>query len=82
MLVAVSQASGTDEDFIDWEPLSRSRAPESGFMSIPYLNQNPEAQERVKAEIASQISELEADITARLEQLQIQTKEPHAPGVS
>ncbi|KAH3776587.1 hypothetical protein DPMN_178018 [Dreissena polymorpha] len=78
MLAEASQASGTDEDYIDWEPLSRSRVPDSGFRSTPYLDRGPEAQERVKAELASQISEHEADITATLEQLQIQRGEPLA----
>ncbi|KAH3845495.1 hypothetical protein DPMN_087776 [Dreissena polymorpha] len=62
-------------------PLSRSRVPESGFRSNPYIDRGPEAQDRVKAELASEISELEADITVTLEQLQIQREEPLAPGV-
>ncbi|KAH3887594.1 hypothetical protein DPMN_011612 [Dreissena polymorpha] len=58
MLAAASQASGNDDDYIDWEPLSRSRAPEPMFESTPYLNQD-----QMKAELASQISDLEAEIT-------------------
>ncbi|KAH3824849.1 hypothetical protein DPMN_126703 [Dreissena polymorpha] len=79
MLAAAFQASGTDDDYLDWEPLSRSRVLESGFRSTSYLDRGPEAQERIKAELASQISELEADITATLEQHQIQRGEPLAP---
>ncbi|KAH3845266.1 hypothetical protein DPMN_087541 [Dreissena polymorpha] len=52
-----------------------------GSGSTPYIDRGPEAQERVKAELASKISEPEADITATLEQLQIQRQEPLAPGV-
>ncbi|KAH3847304.1 hypothetical protein DPMN_089624 [Dreissena polymorpha] len=52
MLAAASQASGTDDDYIDWEPSSRSRAPEPMFVSTPYLNQD-----QMKAELASQISD-------------------------
>ncbi|KAH3825354.1 hypothetical protein DPMN_127229 [Dreissena polymorpha] len=63
MLVEESLASETEEDLIDWESLSRSMAPEPRFVSTPYLNQDPEAQDRMKAELASQISDLEADIT-------------------
>ncbi|KAH3803150.1 hypothetical protein DPMN_156851 [Dreissena polymorpha] len=53
MLAAASQASGTEE-----EHPSRSRAPEPMFVSTPYLNQD-----QMKAVLASQISDLEADIT-------------------
>ncbi|XP_052239462.1 uncharacterized protein LOC127850461 isoform X4 [Dreissena polymorpha] len=52
MLAATSQSSGTGE-----HP-SRSRAPEPMFESTPYLNQD-----QMKAELASQISDLEAEIT-------------------
>ncbi|KAH3725049.1 hypothetical protein DPMN_050878 [Dreissena polymorpha] len=53
MLAAASQASGTEE-----EHPSRSRASEPMCVSTPYLNQD-----QMKAELASQISDLEADIT-------------------
>ncbi|KAH3772653.1 hypothetical protein DPMN_173995 [Dreissena polymorpha] len=53
MLAAASQASETEE-----EHPSRSRAPEPMFESTPYLNQN-----QMTAELASQISDLEAEIT-------------------
>ncbi|KAH3815187.1 hypothetical protein DPMN_143709 [Dreissena polymorpha] len=53
LLAAASQASGTEE-----EHPSRSRAPEPMFVSTPYLNKD-----QMKAELASQISDLEADIT-------------------
>ncbi|KAH3824344.1 hypothetical protein DPMN_126179 [Dreissena polymorpha] len=52
MLAAASQASGTEE-----EHPSRSRAPEQMFVSTSYLNQD-----QINAELASQISDLEADI--------------------
>ncbi|KAH3713912.1 hypothetical protein DPMN_073715 [Dreissena polymorpha] len=52
MLAAAFQASGTEE-----HP-SRSRAPEPMFESTPYLNQD-----QMKAELASQISDLETEIT-------------------
>ncbi|KAH3722394.1 hypothetical protein DPMN_065352 [Dreissena polymorpha] len=57
MLTAASQASGTEE-----EHPSRSRAPEPMFVSTPYLNKD-----QMKAELASQISDLEADITRWVE---------------
>ncbi|KAH3834920.1 hypothetical protein DPMN_108253 [Dreissena polymorpha] len=52
MLAAASQSSGTEE-----HPC-RSRATEPMFVSTSYLNQD-----QMKAELASQISDLEADIT-------------------
>ncbi|KAH3794754.1 hypothetical protein DPMN_148292 [Dreissena polymorpha] len=53
MLAAAYQASGTEE-----EHPSRSRAPAPMFVSTPYLNQD-----QMKAVLASQISDLEANIT-------------------
>ncbi|KAH3819141.1 hypothetical protein DPMN_120874 [Dreissena polymorpha] len=62
-LVAESTAS-ENEDFVDWTPPC----------SAPYRNRD-----QVKAEltgVTSQILALEADITARWEQLQMQMREP------
>ncbi|KAH3718442.1 hypothetical protein DPMN_061246 [Dreissena polymorpha] len=42
----------------------------------PVQKEGPDAQDRVKAELASQISDLEADITACLEELQVRMREP------
>ncbi|KAH3734807.1 hypothetical protein DPMN_041256 [Dreissena polymorpha] len=45
-------------------------------VSMPVQKEGPDAQDRVKAELASQISDLEADITACWEELQMRMREP------
>ncbi|KAH3872790.1 hypothetical protein DPMN_036013 [Dreissena polymorpha] len=43
---------------------------------MPVQKKAPDVQDRVKAELASQISDLEADITACWEELQVRMREP------
>ncbi|XP_052286189.1 uncharacterized protein LOC127881957 [Dreissena polymorpha] len=45
-------------------------------VGMPVQKEGPYAQDRVKAELASQISDLEADITACWEELQVRMREP------
>ncbi|KAH3801438.1 hypothetical protein DPMN_155088 [Dreissena polymorpha] len=43
---------------------------------MPVQKKAPDVQDRVKAELASQISDFEADITACWEELQVRMREP------
>ncbi|KAH3694045.1 hypothetical protein DPMN_081484 [Dreissena polymorpha] len=45
-------------------------------VGMPVQKEGPDAQDRVKAELASQISDLEADITACWEELHVRMREP------
>ncbi|KAH3866986.1 hypothetical protein DPMN_030110 [Dreissena polymorpha] len=75
--------SNSEIDFMDFsenprlvdEALAKASEGEYVYVSTPYLTQDREAVERVKAELAAQISNLEADITARLVELQVRWPE-------